>query len=275
MDEGSRCWRKWDRRRELRWVREVGSCWWSGCINLVNQRISNRDSRLTARCREQRNVFRTIHRDWDTMKITISNITSKASFPTPSRVRCQRNLSDNIRIHIIDVQLQWLSLISLYESNQIISLMKDTFSSENIIGVCDQSCEGSWRVWLHRNNVPHVLTGSVERAETNRNSEKSLSSPVLRRDDTCLANCLRFAVVNSDFERFLDMLLQHFFHCIIVLIQSDVSNRDNEIEKWFQTSHRSWRVLLNSKNMISFSPTARNRHTFTASHFEECSNLGN
>lgn len=82
-------------------------------------------------------------------------------------------------------------------------LMKDRISTNDIIAERPKTRLFGWRWRMNFQDVPDILIGTLETAETNWDTKQALTAPIFRWNDVNNTNVLGFAAVNWKILRLL------------------------------------------------------------------------
>lgn len=178
------------------------------------------------------------------MQVTISDSASQAPFSAPLGIRFDCHIAASVVVRVVDVQFQRPILVRFNQREQIFAFVQHWVRTNYVIGERSQTGRLGRRRRMHFQNVPHIFVGSLERTEANRDAEQTLAAPRGARGQTQLTHRLCFAAVHRHFDRLVRVAFEQLFQRVIVLVQPNVIDGNDEIEKCLQPGQLTWRIVL-------------------------------
>lgn len=83
------------------------------------------------------------------MQITVANTTSKRPFSTPGPIGGDGDLPAVVCLRVVYVQLEWPTLVGLNQAEQVLALVQDTVSPDDVVGELPEPCQLSRAAWRH------------------------------------------------------------------------------------------------------------------------------
>lgn len=88
--------------------------------------------------------------------------------------------------------------------------------------------------------MPDIFVGALKGAEANADPEQTLPAPSLVGRQRDLPDAQGFAAVHQHLHGFLLVLRQKSLQRVIILVQSCISDGNDEVEEGFQSGFVSW-----------------------------------
>lgn len=186
----------------------------------------------------------------DAVEVPVANIAAKASFATPVFVGDNCHLAGFVSRGVVNVEAKGLVNRLLHQLSKGGLIMQDGVRGGNdVVSVCLEVGLFSRRIGIDRQDVPHIIRGSLKRAEANSRPQEPNTSPVISGHNFCLPHFLGLAIVNGQ----LALLIHTGLHLVhqggVLLVQSDSINSDQIIKKWLQSCLLCRRVFLDHQHM--------------------------
>jgi len=204
------------------------------------------------------------------MEVAIANTTSQGPLSTPGTVRSDGDLPAVICLSVVHIQLEWSPLVRLYQAEQVLALVQDTVSPDDVVRELSEPSEFSRAARRHIKDMPHILISTFEGAEPDGDTQEALPSPQSAGGDEDLPDGLALAGVDGHGDFFFNVSLQEMFESVIILVKSGVAYRHHEIKESLQTSLLPRRAFLHPEHMISLGTSTRNLYTLASSHRISC-----
>ncbi len=156
--------------------------------------------------------------------------------------------------------------MSLYQGEQIFRLVQNGVGANDEVGKRPQAGDFGRTLRIDVEDVPDVFIGALERAKADGDSEEALAAPRGARRDEDFADGLRLTAVNRHRDLLFDVDLEEVFERVVVLVESRLSDRHDEVEEGFESGARTRRVFLHPEDVIAVGAAARNLHALSGAH---------
>lgn len=169
---------------------------------------------------------------------------SGPTFAAPFGVGLDCHVAASVIVRIVNIEFERPLLVRFDQRVQIFALVQYRVGADDVVGERAETGFLGRRRRMHVQNVPHILVGALERAESYRNAEQALAAPLVVGRQLNVAHGLRFAAVHRHANRLADILPEQLFQRVVVLVEANLLDRYDEIEERLQAARLCRRIVL-------------------------------